>query len=230
MTEPEFSRLAMYRNELASAVGTNDLPDWHRLRQWLDGGADFWRDVLPTVRIVIAARRATEPGWRPCSLKCFTQPIDRALIARVMGLKPNARELGPTAIAERIRKVSIDRKPDRRRKTRADIDSDAAERALVTRAMRGFTKTRAHLSAGDRDPRTERLCLWCRRRFKPRRDGGTAQRFCAKICRRAFDRASRAWVRQEVDAGRLSVAALRNGLGPARALVPGASGPLGMAR
>jgi hypothetical protein len=230
MTESGFSRLAMYRNELASAVGTTDLPDWHVLKQWLAGGADFWRDVLPTVRIVIAARRATEPGWRPSSLKCFTQAIERALIVRVMGPQPNARELGPTVEAEPRRKVGIDRKPDRRRKTRANIDSDAAERALVIRAMRGVTMTSAHVSARDRNPPNDRPCLWCRRRFKPRRDGGTAQRFCAKTCRRAFDRASRAWVRQEVGAGRLSVTDLMNGPSSARALVPGASGPPGMAR
>jgi hypothetical protein len=225
MTESGHTRLAMYRNELASAVGTTDLPDWHVLKQWLAGGADFWRDVLPTVRSVIAARRATEPGWRPSCLKCFTQPIDRALIVRVMGLKPSAHELGPRAKAERTRKVSIARKPDRLREARANIDRDAAERARVIRAM-----TNAHVSARDRDSRTDRACLWCRRRFKPRRDGGTAQLFCVKTCRRAFDRAARTWVRREVNAGRLSVAALRNGLSSARALVSRASGPLGMAR
>ena len=52
-------------------------------------------------------------------------------------------------------------------------------------------------------------CLWCGTTFQPRTDGGTAQRFCKPACRRAFDHASRAWVRRQFDAGLLSVADLR---------------------
>ena len=68
-------------------------------------------------------------------------------------------------------------------------------------------------------------CAWCGTVFEPRTDGGTAQRFCKPACRRAFDQASRAWVRQQVDAGRLSIADLREGLGTARALLPEANQP-----
>jgi hypothetical protein len=35
MTEPENSRVAMYRSVLADAFGTNDLPDCDVLEQWL---------------------------------------------------------------------------------------------------------------------------------------------------------------------------------------------------
>ena len=68
-------------------------------------------------------------------------------------------------------------------------------------------------------------CLWCGMTFQPRTDGGTAQRFCKPSCRRAFDQASRAWVRRQVDDGCLSVADLRDGLGTARALLPEANQP-----
>ena len=68
-------------------------------------------------------------------------------------------------------------------------------------------------------------CLWCETAFQPRTDGGTAQRFCKPSCRRAFDQASRAWVRRQVDAGRLSVADLQSGLGTARALPPDVNRP-----
>jgi hypothetical protein len=73
-------------------------------------------------------------------------------------------------------------------------------------------------------------CLWCGTTFQPRADGGTAQRFCKPACRRAFDHASRAWVRRQVDAGLLSVADLRNGPETARALLPGTYPPLDVAR
>src|SRR5215469_6583076 len=66
-------------------------------------------------------------------------------------------------------------------------------------------------------------CLWCGIAFQPRTDGGTAQRFCKPSCRRAFDQASRAWVRRQVDDGCLSVADLRDGLGTARAAPRGKS-------
>ena len=73
-------------------------------------------------------------------------------------------------------------------------------------------------------------CSWCGTAFQPRADGGTPQRFCKPACRRAFDHASRAWVRRQVDAGLLSVADLRDGPGTARALLPGTYPPLGVER
>src|SRR5262252_8422466 len=68
-------------------------------------------------------------------------------------------------------------------------------------------------------------CEWCGTVFQPRTDGGTAQRFCKPACRRALDRASRAWVRRRLHAGLLSVADLRDGPGTARALLPEANEP-----
>ena len=65
MTEPEDFRAAMHRNVLANAFGASDLRDWDILEQWLAAGADFWRDVVPTIRSVSAAQRAKEPGWQP---------------------------------------------------------------------------------------------------------------------------------------------------------------------
>jgi hypothetical protein len=48
-------------------------------------------------------------------------------------------------------------------------------------------------------------CLWCQERFKPRSDGGSPQRYCSAACRRSFDGAARAWVRQAVDDGTLTL-------------------------
>ena len=60
-------------------------------------------------------------------------------------------------------------------------------------------------------------CLWCGGPFEPRRDGGSAQRYCAPACRRAFDKAARTWVRQAIECGTLTVADLHEGAGTARA-------------
>ena len=68
-------------------------------------------------------------------------------------------------------------------------------------------------------------CAWCERPFEPRRDGGSAQRFCATACRRAFDRAARSWVRQAIETRTLTVADLQKGAGTARALPTVASSP-----
>ena len=44
--------------------------------------------------------------------------------------------------------------------------------------------------------------------FEPRRIGGSAQRFCAAPCRRAFDRGCRVYAAREILIGRLPVSAL----------------------
>ncbi len=53
------------------------------------------------------------------------------------------------------------------------------------------------------------LCTWCGSQYEPRSNGGSAQRFCAAPCRRAFDSACRIWAAAEYDAGRVSIFALR---------------------
>jgi hypothetical protein len=53
------------------------------------------------------------------------------------------------------------------------------------------------------------VCLWCREPFKPRSDGGRAQRFCSPVCRRALDRAARTWLREAVADGTLTLADLQ---------------------
>jgi hypothetical protein len=68
-------------------------------------------------------------------------------------------------------------------------------------------------------------CFWCNRPFRPRRDGGRAQRFCRPSCRRAFHAAARAWALEELAIGRMTVADLKKGLTATRALLPGTIAP-----
>ncbi len=49
-----------------------------------------------------------------------------------------------------------------------------------------------------------RLCTWCGTEYEPRRNGGSAQRFCSAPCRRAFDSACRIWAAAEYEAERVS--------------------------
>ena len=53
------------------------------------------------------------------------------------------------------------------------------------------------------------LCTWCGTAYQPRSNGGSAQRFCAAPCRRAFDSACRIWATAEYDAERVSIFTLR---------------------
>jgi hypothetical protein len=109
----------------------------------------------------------------------------------------------------------------------------AVRQARRRRVMEALaTTTDAPLADGGESTALDAACacLWCGVAFQPRTDGGTAQRFCNAACRRAFDQASRAWVRRQVDAGLLSVADLQNGLGTARALLPEADQPLDVER
>jgi hypothetical protein len=53
-------------------------------------------------------------------------------------------------------------------------------------------------------------------------DGGRAQRFCRPTCRRAFHAAARAWARDKLAAGRVTVGDFKNGLHATRASVPAA--------
>lgn len=66
-------------------------------------------------------------------------------------------------------------------------------------------------------------CLWCERPFTPRSTGGRAQRFCRPRCRRSFHAAARRWVLAELAAGRVTLAAIRNGSTATRALPTGTS-------
>jgi hypothetical protein len=55
-------------------------------------------------------------------------------------------------------------------------------------------------------------CVWCERLFRPRKNGGRSQRFCRPSCRRAFHAAARTWALDELAAGRVTVADLKNRL------------------
>ena len=57
------------------------------------------------------------------------------------------------------------------------------------------------------------LCTWCGTAYKPRSNGGSAQRFCSKDCRESFNTACRVWAAQEYEAERLSIFTLRSCLG-----------------
>ena len=50
---------------------------------------------------------------------------------------------------------------------------------------------RERAEAGDAD--AVRRCDFCDAPFERRKSGGSAQRFCGEPCRRAFERALRAW-------------------------------------
>ena len=68
-------------------------------------------------------------------------------------------------------------------------------------------------------------CSWCDRLFRPRQSGGRAQRFCRPRCRQALHAAAQAWALDEIAAGRVTVADLKNGLPATRALLPGTLSP-----
>ena len=67
-------------------------------------------------------------------------------------------------------------------------------------------------------------CLWCKRPFRARR-GGSPKRFCCAAHRIAFWSAARRWAEKAVASGVLSVGDIRNGVGEACTLRPGASSP-----
>jgi hypothetical protein len=63
-------------------------------------------------------------------------------------------------------------------------------------------------------------CLWCRRGFQPRQDGGRRQRFCSRVCKDAFHRACRVWAMRAVDDGRLIVVEIKEAPPATYTLVP----------
>ena len=202
MTDPESSRIAMYRSVLADAFGTNDL-DWHRLQRWLDGGADFWHDILPAIRTMLAKRRRKSPGWRPRRLSHFTEAVIEAnlrrRIVRAMATEPNgarpsrnanSSELGPAAKAERARIFRA---------------TGAAEKAEVPKAKAAGRPT----GHGSRTPYPSCACIWCGVPFRPLGARGK-KRFCSDRCRAAFHRGCRVWAMRAVDEGQLSMDAIRS--------------------
>ncbi len=70
-------------------------------------------------------------------------------------------------------------------------------------------------------------CRWCETEFQPRNTGGSMQKFCSVLCRRAFDVACRQYASGEVDAGRLRVSVLRLALGQRARCSDGHSFPKG---
>jgi hypothetical protein len=71
----------------------------------------------------------------------------------------------------------------------------------------------------------DRSCLWCKRGFTPRRDGGKEQRFCSPTCRYALDAAGRRWIAVALASGALTLDHLRSGSLTTRALLSGAISP-----
>jgi hypothetical protein len=207
----------MYRNELASAVGTADLPDWPVLEQWLTGGADFWRDILPTIRTMLARRRRKSPGWYPPRLSYFTEAVMEANLRRrilsAMATKPtgarpsqnaNPRELGPAEKAEMARIVRV---------------MGAAEKAKVPKGEAAERPTE-HGSA----PNPSCACIWCGAPFRPLGARGK-KRFCSDRCRAAYHRGCRVWAMRAVDEGQLSMDAVRSASRRPYTDFPGATRP-----
>ena len=71
-------------------------------------------------------------------------------------------------------------------------------------------------------------CLWCGKHFRPRRDGGKAQRFCSPSCRGSFYSACRAWAAQAVFDGVLSLDTIRKAPGTTCTLRTVEEGAAGM--
>jgi hypothetical protein len=71
-----------------------------------------------------------------------------------------------------------------------------------------FFRKRATSFRSDAPPMTV-LCLWCGQPFERRLSGGSPRRFCSSVCRAALHTAARKWALAEIDAGRLSVAAIK---------------------
>ncbi len=61
---------------------------------------------------------------------------------------------------------------------------------------------------------SKHVCPWCNEPFTPRpRDtGGKPQRYCSSGCRTDFHRACRIYAEEQVEAGTVSVGALREAL------------------
>jgi hypothetical protein len=123
-------------------------------------------------------------------LRRFTPAIERVRIARVMGLKPNARGLGP--------------------------DEEAEFMARIVRAMGAPAKDDAGEGQGGEGPTGQDrqapdsgcACLWCKAPFRPR--GATGKRFCSDRCRAAYHRGCRVWAMRAVNEGQLSMDAIRS--------------------
>ena len=75
--------------------------------------------------------------------------------------------------------------------------------AVVTPIVRVDKMPNGIALSGDRC-----ACVWCGQPFKPRRTGGSPQRFCLPAHRRAFDMAARRYVDRLIAAGRVSIADL----------------------
>jgi len=58
-------------------------------------------------------------------------------------------------------------------------------------------------------------CLWCGRKFDPRK-GGSPQDFCRPAHKRALETAARRYVRHEIAQGRLTVLKVKTGTKRAR--------------
>jgi len=215
MTESGFSRLAMYRNELASAFNTSDLPDWDVLEQWLAGGADFWRDILPTIRTMLAKRRQKSPGWYPRRLSYFTEAIidanQRRRIASAMATSPPALAYPGTPTGPREKTEW---------KARIARATGAAERAEVPQGEVAERPT-GHDSRG---PDPSCACIWCGVPFRPLGARGK-KRFCSDRCRAAYHRGCRVWAMRAIDEGQLSMDAIRSASRKPYTAFPGPARP-----
>ena len=72
---------------------------------------------------------------------------------------------------------------------------------------------------------SETACLWCGENFTVARRHGSERRFCSTAHRRAFDQGARAWVREAIAVGTLTIAELQKAPGKARALRTGQAAP-----
>jgi hypothetical protein len=68
-------------------------------------------------------------------------------------------------------------------------------------------------------------CDWCETPYRARQSGGRGQRFCSERCRRAFHAGVRRWTLDELAAGRLTLADIRNARPATRAFATDAVKP-----
>jgi hypothetical protein len=57
---------------------------------------------------------------------------------------------------------------------------------------------------------TEIKCLWCERAFEQKIDGAHRKQYCSTGCKDQFHSAKRKWAQQELDHGRVTIAALKS--------------------
>ena len=92
------ARVADAKRSVMEAMGVLDDPRWlgdgGRVEAWMNSGADIHRDILPTIKSVMAKRGAQGP---PSSLKYFDRAVMDAHATRTTPAKPGTPHAAPSS-------------------------------------------------------------------------------------------------------------------------------------